>query len=46
MAIIIELSPAGAIDAELRGLYQPDKVAHVGVIVQGSVDILLIASSL
>ena len=46
MAIIIELSPAGTFEAELRGPYQPDKDAHVGVVVHGSVDILLIASSL
>ncbi len=39
MAIIFE-PEASAFEAEHRGLFQPETEAHVGVIVQGSVDTL------
>lgn len=36
--ITIEMPPAGEFEGEHRGLYQPETEAHVGVIVQGSVN--------
>ena len=39
MAVIIrEMPPSGNFEAEHRGFFQPETEAHVGVIVQGSVD--------
>jgi len=36
--ILIEMPPKGDFDAEHRGFFQPEMEAHVGVIVQGSVE--------
>jgi hypothetical protein len=39
MAVIVrEMPPSGTFEAEHRGFFQPETEAHVGVIIQGSVD--------